>query len=81
MNRDQQEKARLAALSERRGELTANDGAEEAAFRKAANKWAALEARLTEENRGRYAEVRRKQHADLERQEQRLAALRREYES
>lgn len=61
--------------------MTADKRAAEAAFREAANKRAALEARLNEEQRARYHALRQKQDADLKRQEQRLAQRRDEYES
>jgi len=61
--------------------LSADKSAAEAAFREAANKRAALETRLTEEQRARYAALRQKQEADPKRQEQRLAQRRQEYEA
>ncbi len=61
--------------------MSADKPAAEAAFREAANKRAALEARLTEEQRARYLALRQKQEADLKRQEQRLAQRRQEYEA
>ena len=61
--------------------MSADKSAAEAAFREAANKRAALETRLTEEQRARYAALRQKQEADPKRQEQRLAQRRQEYEA
>lgn len=61
--------------------MNARDPAAEAAFREAANKRAALEARLTQEHRARYLALQQKQEAELKRQEQRLAQRRQEYES
>lgn len=55
--------------------------ASEAAFREAANKRAALEARLSEEQRARYQALRQKQDAELKRQEQRLEQRRKDYQS
>jgi len=53
----------------------------EAAFRAAANRRAALEARLSEEQRARYQVLRQKQDAELKRQEQRLEQRRKDYQS
>lgn len=53
----------------------------DAAFREAANKRAAMEARLSEEQRARYQALRQKQDAELKRQEQRLNQRRQEYQS
>lgn len=55
--------------------------AAEAAFREAANRRAALEVRLTEEQRARYQALRQKQEADLTRQQRRLDQRRQDYES
>lgn len=61
--------------------MTTDRAAADAAFREAANRRAALEVRLTEEQRARYLALRQKQEADLSRQEQRLAQSRQEYEA
>ncbi len=61
--------------------MTTDKSAAETAFREAANKRAALETRLTEEQRVRYQALRQKQEGDLKRQEQLLAQRRQEYES
>lgn len=61
--------------------MNTDKAAAEAAFREAANKRAALEARLTEDQRARYLALRQKQEADLRRQEQRLDQRRQDYES
>lgn len=53
----------------------------DAAFREAANKRAAMEARLSEEQRARYQALWQKQDAELKRQEQRLNQRRQEYQS
>lgn len=60
--------------------MSADEPAAEA-FREAADKRAALEARLTEEQRVRYLALRQKQEADFKRQEQRLEQRRQDYES
>lgn len=53
----------------------------DAAFREAANKRAAMEARLSEERRAGYQALRQKQEAELKRQQQRLEQRRQEYQT
>lgn len=61
--------------------MAVDKSATEAAFRAAADKRAALEARLTEEQRVRYLALRQKLEVDLKRQEHRLAQRRHDYEN
>ncbi|OJU50096.1 MAG: hypothetical protein BGO03_09505 [Mesorhizobium sp. 61-13] len=58
-----------------------NISASEVAFREAANRRAAMEARLSELQRARYQALRQKQQVDLDRQERRLAQRREIYET
>lgn len=57
------------------------NAAAEAAFREAANRRAALEARLNEKQRAQYQALREKQEVALKRQEERLEKRRHEYEA